>query len=235
MNNFNYKTKKEIIIENAYQDPFLKIEDLAQKADTTSRYVRTILSESNLSLMKLRKNYAKKIENNKYNLNDRLLLNYLMKIPFQSRENVLSTGELLLNNSSDISGISDQIQRFFSYYSYKYLVKKKCWGLSTVFLENKYFEVVEDSLSINELLALLNKEISTNNLSISNIEIVVDLSTEQISKLLEMSNLCPILRIKQKISINSSDVAVIVAYFNARNISFSFSYKGDFSINRKGI
>ncbi len=61
-------TKKEQIINFAQSDPFLKISDIAENVQTTPRYVRTILSEANISLMKLREKYArnmeKRLENN---------------------------------------------------------------------------------------------------------------------------------------------------------------------------
>ncbi|MFW5787520.1 MAG: GntR family transcriptional regulator [Halanaerobiales bacterium] len=62
-------TKKEQIINFAQSDPFLKISDIADHVQTTPRYVRTILSEANISLMKLREKYArnmeKRLKNNK--------------------------------------------------------------------------------------------------------------------------------------------------------------------------
>lgn len=59
---FTYETKKEYIIRLAKKDPFLKIEEIAEIAQTTQRYVRTILSEASLSLMNLREEYARKME-----------------------------------------------------------------------------------------------------------------------------------------------------------------------------
>lgn len=56
------QTKKEQIINLAQNDPFLKISDIAAYVKTTPRYVRTILSEANISLMKLRKRYARSME-----------------------------------------------------------------------------------------------------------------------------------------------------------------------------
>ena len=55
-------TKKEQIINFAQSDPFLKISDIAKHVETTPRYVRTILSEADISLMKLREKYAKNME-----------------------------------------------------------------------------------------------------------------------------------------------------------------------------
>lgn len=57
-------TKKEQIINFAQSDPFLKISDIAENVQTTLRYVRTILSEANISLMKLREKYARNMEKN---------------------------------------------------------------------------------------------------------------------------------------------------------------------------
>ncbi len=55
-------TKKEQIINFARHDPFLKISDIAKNVETTPRYVRTILSEANISLMELREKYARNME-----------------------------------------------------------------------------------------------------------------------------------------------------------------------------
>ena len=55
-------TKKEQIINFAQSDPFLKISDIADYVETTPRYVRTILSEADISLMKLREKYARNME-----------------------------------------------------------------------------------------------------------------------------------------------------------------------------
>ncbi|OCL27554.1 GntR family transcriptional regulator [Orenia metallireducens] len=55
-------TKKEQIINFARHDPFLKISDIAENVETTPRYVRTILSEANISLMELREKYARNME-----------------------------------------------------------------------------------------------------------------------------------------------------------------------------
>ncbi len=56
------ETKKEQILHLAQKDPFLKIEEIAVSAETTPRYVRTILSEARISLMHLRRAYARNME-----------------------------------------------------------------------------------------------------------------------------------------------------------------------------
>ena len=56
------KTKKDKILNIARQDPFLKVEEIAAKVGTTPRYVRTILSDAKISLMQLRRSYARRME-----------------------------------------------------------------------------------------------------------------------------------------------------------------------------
>lgn len=53
---------KERIIQAAQSDPFLSVEEIARQVGTTQQYVRTILSESGLSLTKMRRAYVKKME-----------------------------------------------------------------------------------------------------------------------------------------------------------------------------
>ncbi len=53
---------KAQVIALATKDPFLTVEELAQIVGTTNRYVRTILSEADLSLDLMRRNYARILE-----------------------------------------------------------------------------------------------------------------------------------------------------------------------------
>lgn len=53
---------KARVIALATKDPFLTVEELAQSVETTNRYVRTILSEADLSLNSLRRNYVRLLE-----------------------------------------------------------------------------------------------------------------------------------------------------------------------------
>ncbi|SNY19289.1 hypothetical protein SAMN06265827_10594 [Orenia metallireducens] len=60
--NLEEETKKDMIIRLAKSDPFVSIEEVANQADTTNRYVRTILSEAEISLMQLRKEAYQNLE-----------------------------------------------------------------------------------------------------------------------------------------------------------------------------
>ncbi len=53
---------KAQVIALAQVDPFLTVKDLAEQVGTTTRYVRTILSEAQLSLHEMRRDYAKRLE-----------------------------------------------------------------------------------------------------------------------------------------------------------------------------
>lgn len=55
------ETKKQQVLQIAQQDPFLTVAEIAAAVSTTSKYVRTILSEAGISLAVLRKTYAKHV------------------------------------------------------------------------------------------------------------------------------------------------------------------------------
>lgn len=56
---------KSQVIALAQADPFLTVKDLAVQVGTTTRYVRTILSEAQLSLHEMRRDYARRLERNR--------------------------------------------------------------------------------------------------------------------------------------------------------------------------
>lgn len=56
------KNKKDEIVRLAMADPFMSVDEIAVKVGTTPRYVRTILSEAGLSLLALRRRYARQME-----------------------------------------------------------------------------------------------------------------------------------------------------------------------------
>lgn len=58
-----YELKREKIVRLAKEDPFLTVDKIASLAETTIRYVRTVLYENNISLQELRRIYAQKWKN----------------------------------------------------------------------------------------------------------------------------------------------------------------------------
>jgi len=103
-------TKKEQIINFAQSDPFLKISDIAEYVQTTPRYVRTILSEANISLMKLREKYARNMEKRLENNGDGGL-QAKVSLREEYSFNNLSSGEIIIENIDDDY---PDIQRFNS-------------------------------------------------------------------------------------------------------------------------
>lgn len=61
------------VIALAKGDPYLTVKDLAREAGTTTRYVRTILSEANLSLHEMRRLYARRLEGDRTRSSQELL------------------------------------------------------------------------------------------------------------------------------------------------------------------
>lgn len=51
-----FSTKKEIIIKTAREEPFLTIEEIADRAHASPSYVKSALSEAGISLHELRRN-----------------------------------------------------------------------------------------------------------------------------------------------------------------------------------
>ena len=112
---FTYETKKEYIIGLAKKDPFLKIEEIAELAQTTQRYVRTILSEASLSLMNLREEYARKME--KYSELDILfsIKDSVNGLSMEKKSPTFTYGSVhsdLIESSEDFSWNIDKLQLY---------------------------------------------------------------------------------------------------------------------------
>jgi len=93
-------TKKEQIINFAQSDPFLKISDIAKHVQTTPRYVRTILSEANISLMKLREKYARNMEK-RLQSNGQTGLQAKVRVRDEYSYNTLNTGKIEVEKADE--------------------------------------------------------------------------------------------------------------------------------------
>ncbi len=235
MSDYKWKTKKEIILENAQKDPFLKIEDLAKLADTTSRYVRTILSEGNISLMGLRKQYARSMENIYKNAVDKLLFNYLQQTTLARLTDTLSLSELLFNSPQEFNDLPGNIWEDYYYQSYLHQIKEKPWCVSTVFLDKDLYGLNGGSLSESELILELSNKLETVDLELSDIELEIELSTNQLARVLDVALLSPLFRVKQTIKQDARITALMLVYFNSKQITLSLSYKDGLLINRKTL
>ncbi|ACL69253.1 hypothetical protein [Halothermothrix orenii] len=239
MSNFDWKTKKEKILENARRDPFLKIEELAKKANTTPRYVRTILSEANLSLMELREQYARKMEDKNTKISEKLLLGQLLNVAFSSKVKPLSKDELLFNNPQDLDNLSGDLNREYFYQSYLHLLKETPWSVSTIIFNNEAFEEKflkgKEDLFANDLYTKICRCLESSKIQVSDIIIDVEISNAQLAATLKLPPLSPVFRVKQILKDNDDEIALFLAYFNSKQVTLSFSYNRGLIIDRKNL
>ena len=167
-------TKKEQIINFAQSDPFLKISDIAEYVQTTPRYVRTILSEANISLMKLREKYARNMEKRLKN-DEHSELQAKVSLREEYSFNDLESGSIEIEGADenlfqDIESFNenDELIRIFQVQS-----------------------VDEKPYCVHELITYLEKDINKSRLE--NLESVYDLlGRKGINNLQFMSNIITI-------------------------------------------
>jgi len=237
MSNKEWKTKKDKILEHARQDPFLTIEDLSHKADTTPRYVRTILSEANISLMQMRKEYARKIENRYNSMYENILVNYLLNVPFSSKVNIESGGgELVFNNPGDFDNLPGNISSDYNFVSYIHYLLDKPWCINSIVIDDDFDVDTENiRLKAEKVLEFLYNTIKDKDAYISKIKLDIELSTGKVADLLNISSLSPILKIIQTIEFKGDKIIFMFSYFNPEIINISFSTNNGMVIDSKMI
>jgi hypothetical protein len=233
MNNYDWKTKKEKILENARKDPFLKIEDLARIASTTTRYVRTILSEANMSLMQLRREYARRMENRYENICDQLLLKYLASVSFPSKHRSLLSKEFIFNSPGDFSHLSEDIKNY-SCYSFMCQINNNPWCVSSILIHREEFDVEKD-IAASELFLNLCQLTEEIEVKATSIDLEIEQATSQIAGLLQISPLAPIFRVRQHLEKDSRIIALMIMYFNYKHVTLSFSHNNGLIIDRKMV
>ena len=241
--NHIWKTKKEKIIDYVRHDPFLKIEEIAEKADTTPRYVRTILSEANISLMKLRKEYALDIEK-RSSRKGKLLLSYILNVPFENNIQQLKNS-VIFNNPNDFKILKGDINKNYIHQSYKHIHGSNIWCLNTLSLEREY--IIEnnddkDNKNINNYIHLPDKMnnkiieiITENSLTTSDITLGVEAVNNQVGEILGLKTFTPIFKVKQKIYSKNKPVILNIAHFHPGKIKLSLSSKRGITIRRKVV
>ena len=243
MENHIWKTKKEKIIDYVRHDPFLKIEEIAEKADTTPRYVRTILSEANISLMKLRKEYALDIEK-KSNRTGKLLFSYILNVPFKNIINQLENN-VIFNNPGDFDILRGDLAEDYIHQSYQHKHGTNIWCLNTLTMEKEaiidYFKGYKDK-NINNYLdspEKLNNEIikliNNKSLTISDITLEVEAVNNQVGEILGLKTLTPVFKVKQKIFAKNIPIIQNIAHFHPGKIKLSLSSQRGVTIRRKVV
>lgn len=214
-------TKKEQIINFARHDPFLKISDIAKNVETTPRYVRTILSEANISLMNLREKYAR-------NMEQRL----------EGKDNNLQKATVrLLKEEGDVQ-VSEIILRRISNFECKELVKTHP--------DEELYKITQKKLvggrpySLQEVITYLSTDI--NQERISNLDSLYELfgskgvegfkfrsNVVQVEKFnpivanqLGLDNEEPIIKSQRVILIDKMPIGIENFYFDANSIQLVF-------------
>ncbi|MEJ6949933.1 hypothetical protein [Natronospora cellulosivora (SeqCode)] len=236
MQRVNWKSKKDMIIENAKSDPFLSIEDIAELAKTSSSYVRTILSESNLSLMKLRKEYAHKIEEKNNNI-EKILFNYL-ESNFLNKEEIFLKDESIINNTQDISSLASIAKDNYQSYSFRHVVNQETCCISTIVFSTKYQTEYNESknqedLSIKNISKVLAQKSNDGQILFSNISLDIELANQKLSNIFVEADFLPVFSVKQYIIEDNKYIGLMVLYFNNHKVSLALNEKKGFSINLK--
>ncbi|MGM0602935.1 MAG: hypothetical protein ACQESS_06430 [Bacillota bacterium] len=235
MSNYEWKTKKEQIIEDARKDPFQKIEHLAKRANTTPRYVRTILSEANLSLMNLRREYARKMEKNNQSNVDNIILSYLFNSPFMKNVDSNHYKNIIFNNPDDFNDLEGNIKSDYYSLSLVHNIKDNPLAVSTVLISRTLDKIKDIGPEIENIISFIQKNAEKNSCRLSNIIFDVELAAAQTAELLESSPLDPIIRARQFITetVSGENKILLLNYFNAEKITISITPGKGFLINKK--
>ncbi|KXS42794.1 MULTISPECIES: UTRA domain-containing protein [unclassified Candidatus Frackibacter] len=210
-------TKKEQIINFARNDPFLKISDIAEHVKTTPRYVRTILSEANISLMKLREKYAR-------NMEERL----------QVKESNSQKAEVrLINQKGEVTTGKIKLSK---------ITNKEFRDLRKTHPEQELYKISQKRMidgeifGVQEIITYLNPEInkerienldslyelfgdqSVNKLNFKNNIMQVENANQFLAKLLGISNNNPIIKSQKLILIAQMPIAIENCFFDADKV-----------------
>lgn len=214
-------TKKEQIINYAQNDPFLKISDIAEYVHTTPRYVRTILSEANISLMKLREKYARSMEK-------RLQTSEESKMQMAVRLRPI-------NGDMEIGDIGIDLILEEEYEELQKINKEeRLWRIKQIYYNNgKSFcvkEIIaffqddltrEAMISEDSVYSLFSRK-GINNLDVKENVVKFELATKDIAEILGLSRNENIMVVYRYIFLNKLAVGVEKYYLRSEKVQMSF-------------
>ncbi|PRX25241.1 hypothetical protein BX659_1222 [Orenia metallireducens] len=177
-------TKKEKVIYLAQKDPFLKVERISQLAETTPHYVRTVLSEANLSLTKLRKQYAQRLKNKKRA--NKFLLDILSTDKFDKLDLTKEEG-VVLNKTEYYSDLFKGCRDFLE---------------RTVLFREEGLPIMINSTFISDGLQKFDELDNRKDLFISENKVRVEMSNDIVANLLEINIGIPVLILEKEIYIS---------------------------------
>lgn len=235
MSSYGWKTKKEQILEDVRRDPFQKIDHLAKRADTTPRYVRTILSEANLSLMNLRRDYARKMEKNNQSNADNIILSYLFYSQHMENLNSNFYKNIIFNNLDDFNGLDKNIKSNYFSLSLIHNLKNSPIAVSTVLISKTLQKNNGFTENADEIINFIQRTAAKNRYRLSSITFDVELAAAQTAELLHFSPLNPVIRARQFITdtVSGENKILLLNYFNADKISISITSGKGLLINKK--
>jgi len=210
-------TKKEQIINFARHDPFLKISDIAEHVDTTPRYVRTILSEANISLMELREKHARNMEER---LDGRESELQKATIRLMQQDGDLETGQIQVQKLEEVDFdelIKTDVEEELYQIRQKKKVDQEVYALQEIitYLSSDINQNrLEDLNSLYELFG--NKGI--NNLNFENNIIQVNQSNRILASQLEIEPEEPVVKSQRTIKLDQLPIGIENYYFDADNI-----------------
>ncbi|WP_018249073.1 GntR family transcriptional regulator [Orenia marismortui] len=204
-------TKKERVIYLAKKDPFLKVERISQLAETTSHYVRTVLSEANLSLTKLRKQYVKKLEDKKDK--NKLLLDLL-------NVNQLGNLDLLVHNNTVLNKRN----------KYNDIIGEKSNFLErTILFQDQNVPIMVNTTIVSENVGLNDFEELENRADtyFSENRIRAEVSDSNLAELLNVSSGSPVLTLEKEIFVSEELIGLDLVYFIPGEIELLLKVNND--------
>ena len=214
-------TKKEKIINFARNDPFLKISDIAEHVQTTPRYVRTILSEANISLMKLREKYARKIEQ-KLQIKESTSQRVQVRLIDQKGE--VSTGKVRVDNLAGESFKElepDSSEQELYKLSQRRMVGQNSFGVQEIitYLATDFDEEsIQDLDSLYELFGNAEESDELAGLRFRSNIMEVESANQLLAELLQIKKNKPIIKSQRLILDGEQPVAIENCFFDAKQV-----------------
>ncbi|MGM0472228.1 MAG: GntR family transcriptional regulator [Bacillota bacterium] len=210
-------TKKEQIINFARNDPFLKISDIAEYVETTPRYVRTILSEANISLMKLREKYARNMEK-RLQIKDGEAQKAEIRLINQNYDTYTTDLKFTKLTKQSFRELrkTDPEQELYKV-SQKQLVGKGPFGIQEVITYLNSDRITDETKKLDSLYELFGTK-SLSKLQFKNNIMQVEAANQVLAQLLEVKSGDPIIKSQRLILIGKIPIAIENCFFAADQV-----------------
>ncbi|MGM0472227.1 MAG: hypothetical protein ACQEQI_08105 [Bacillota bacterium] len=213
MENLN---KKEKVVCLAKYDPFLKVEELATKVGTTPHYVRTVLSEAELSLTKLRREYAKKMEELSTSAINRLLVD-VFNLSQLDEINQERLDRIILND----------------YQIYHQLIRERVYSQASSIIFTQQQPLVVNTLfwldeeDVNNIEQTISEVLEDDSVKVkfSDLQLEIEETNYDLSEALEVSLNEPLFKFSRRIIVDDQLKGLDIFYLRSDDCQVSFSGK----------